>query len=300
MLLNTFEYVKPNGLGEVLEVLDQLKEKNALVLAGGTDLIPALRAEARKADYLVDISGAPLNGVVFEPEQARIGSLVTFARLCQDVEMWTKLPAVAEAAGQVGAVQCRNLATIGGNLCTAVPSLDSAPALLALGAKVRLQSKSGERLVPIEKFFVGPRRSVLQPGEILTEILVPLEEGFAVSFLKMGRRKALTLSIVNAAAGLALDNHGAVSKVRIALGAVAPTPVRAPKAEQLLLGRKPSTEVLTEVAAMASTEIAPISDLRASADYRRKMSAVLVRRALEKSLGRLRGEERALAAEGGR
>ena len=167
---------------------------------------------------------------------------------------------------------------------------------MALEAMLRLQSKSGERLVAIDKFFVGPRRTVLAPGEILTEILVPLDEGFAVSFLRLGRRKALTLSIVNVAAGLALGADGVVAKARIALGAVAPTPVRAPKAEQLLQGHRPTAERLAEAAAQAAHEIAPISDLRASAEYRRKMSAVLVRRALETSLGRLRGEEAAMAA----
>jgi CO/xanthine dehydrogenase FAD-binding subunit len=298
MLLNTFDYVRPNGLGEVLKVLDHLKHEKTLVVAGGTDLIPALRNRTKQADHIVDLSGASLDGLVVETTQARIGSLVTFARLCEDAELKTKLPAVAEAASLVGAVQCRNLATIGGNLCSAVPSLDSAPPLLALEAKLRLQSYAGERLVPVDQFFVGPRRTVLEPGEILTEILVPIEEGFAVSFVRLGRRKALTLSIVNVAAGLALDKDGLVTKARIALGAVAPTPVRAPKAEQLLEGRHPTAQRLAEVAAMVTSEIAPISDLRASADYRRKMSALLVRRALEKSLSRVRGDERAMAAEG--
>jgi CO/xanthine dehydrogenase FAD-binding subunit len=298
MLLNSFDYVRPDGLGELLEVLDHLKQKKTHVLAGGTDLIPALRDKTKEADHIVDLSGASLDGLVFEKTQARIGSLVTFARLCRDVEMWTKLPAVAESASQVGAVQCRNLATIGGNLCSAIPSLDSAPPLMALDATLRLQSKAGERLVAIDEFFLGPRRTVLQPGEILTEILVPIEPGYAASFLRLGRRKALTLSIVNAAAGLALDQDGRVAKARIALGAVAPTPVRARKAEEILLSRHPTAQLVAEAAAAVVGEISPISDLRGSADYRRKTSVVLVRRALETSLGRLRGEAPTQAAGG--
>jgi len=209
-----------------------------------------------------------------------------------------KITLVAEAALQVGAVQTRNQATIGGNLCSAVPSLDGAPALLVLGATLGLQAQGKQRLVPIEQFFLGPRRTVLQPGEVLTEIIVPLREDFTASFLRMGRRKALTLSIVNAAAGLAVNGQQ-VTEARIALGAVAPTPIRAYKAEQLLLGRKMSPELFAEAAAVAATEISPISDLRASADYRRQISVVLVRRALEIALARQKNAPAALRAAGG-
>ncbi len=302
MLLNSFEYLKPNGLGELLRVLDKLKQKKTQVLAGGTDLIPALRDKSKQPEYVIDLAGAQLDGVVFEKEQVRIGALATFARLCRDPELCEKLPALAEAAAQVGAVQCRNLATIGGNVCSAVPSLDSAPPLLALGAKFRLQAQGRERTVPAEDFFLGPRQTVLQPGEILTEIVVPLEKGFHASFLRQGRRKALTLSIVNAAAGLAEAPGGEIAKVRIALGAVAPTPIRARRAEAVLLGKKPTPELLAEAAAVAVTETSPISDLRASAEYRRQLTAVLVRRALQRALARLRGEPGGAraAAMGGR
>jgi len=300
MLLDTFDYIRPNGLAEVLKVLDDLKHARAQVIAGGTDLIPALRDRATQADHVVDLSGASLDTLVFERGEARIGPLVTFARLCEDRDVAAKLPALARAAALVGAVQCRNLATIGGNLCSAVPSLDSAPTLIAHDAKLRLQSRAGERVLPVEEFFVGPRRTVLAPGEILTEILVPIDPSFAVTFEKLGRRKALTLSLVNAATGLALDANGRVAKARIALGAVAPTPVRARAAERILEGQAPARERLAEAAAAVTSDIAPISDLRASADYRRKMSVVLVRRALEQSLGRLRGEDVMAAGEAGR
>ena len=139
---------------------------------------------------------------------------------------------------------------------------------------------------------------MLQPGEVLTEIIVPLREDFTASFLRMGRRKALTLSIVNAAAGLAVYGQQ-ISEARIALGAVAPTPIRAYKAEQLLCGRKVTSELFAEAAAVAATEISPISDLRASADYRRQISVVLVRRALEIALARQKNAPAALRAAGG-
>jgi carbon-monoxide dehydrogenase medium subunit len=304
MLLNTFEYLKPASLGEALSVLDGLKEKKTQVLAGGTDLIPWLRGRVKDVDYLIDLADAGLDHILFDSDsdsdhaQARIGAMVTFAALCEHPQVRRRLPAIAEAALQVGAVQTRNQATIGGNLCSAVPSLDGAPALLVLGATLRLQAQGSERLVPIEQFFLGPRRTLLQPGEVLTEIIVPLRQDFTASFLRLGRRKALTLSIVNAAAGLAMDRQQ-VSEARIALGAVAPTPIRAYQAEQLLKGQKLTPQLFAEAAAVAATETSPISDLRASADYRRKISVVLVRRALEIALARQKNTQTEVRAAGG-
>lgn len=286
MLPHTFEYLKPTSLGETLDVLDQLKDRRVHVLAGGTDLLPFLRAGLKEADCLVDLSGSSLNQVIFEKDRARIGAMVTFTALGWHPEIARRLPAVSEAARQVGAVQCRNRATIGGNLCSAVPSLDGAPPLLTLGAKFRLQTKGKERLVPAEQFFLGPRLTVLQPGEILTEIIVSLEDDFSASFLSFGRRKALTLAIVNTAAGISLRDRQEITVARITLGAVAPTPIRAYKAERVLEGEKLTPGLLAEAAEVAAGETSPISDLRASADYRRRLSAVLVRRALESSLGR--------------
>jgi carbon-monoxide dehydrogenase medium subunit len=302
MLLNTFEYLKPASLGEALSVLDGLKEKKTQVLAGGTDLIPWLRGRVKDVDYLIDLADAGLDHILFDSDsnqaQARIGAMVTFAALSEHPQVRLRLPAVAEAALQVGAVQTRNQATIGGNLCSAVPSLDGAPALLVLGATLRLEAQGSARLVPIEQFFLGPRRTLLQPGEVLTEIIVPLRRDFTASFLRLGRRKALTLSIVNAAAGLAMDRQQ-VSEARIALGAVAPTPIRAYQAEQLLKGQKLTPQLFAEAAAVAATETSPISDLRASADYRRKISVVLVRRALEIALARQPNTQTEVRAAGG-
>jgi carbon-monoxide dehydrogenase medium subunit len=289
MLLNTFEYVKPGSLTEVLVVLDELRGKKTQVLAGGTDLIPSLRARTKAADYVVDLAAAGLDQVIFEKDQVRIGALVTFAALCHHQEIQAKLPVIVDAAGKIGAVQTRVLATIGGNLCEGVPSNDSAPPMLVLDAKFRLQAKGKERLVAVENFFVGPRRTLLEPGEIMTEILIPLRAEFHASFLRFGRRKALTLAVASAAAGLAVSDSGQIVQARVALGAVAPTPVRARKAEQILHGAKITPGLLAEAAAMAATEISPISDLRGSADYRRKISAVLVRRTLENALGQATG-----------
>jgi len=285
MLQDTFEYVKPGSLSEVLHVLDELRGKKALVLAGGTDLIPRLRDRSKQAEYVIDLAGAGLNQLVFEKDQLRIGALVTFATLCQHPEVRERGPAIAEAAVEIGAAQTRNLATIGGNLCEGVPSNDSAPALLVLDAKFRLQAKGKERWVAAEQFFVGPRQTVLMPGEIMTEIIVPLQHDFKSAFLRFGRRRAMSLSVVSAAAGVALRD-AQIATARIALGAVAPVPIRAHKAEQVLLGRKIAPALLAEAARVAATEISPISDMRGSAEFRRSISAVLVRRALENAISR--------------
>jgi len=289
MLQDTFEYVKPGSLKEVLSVLDELRGKKAHVLAGGTDLIPRLRDQSKRAEYVIDLAGAGLNEVVFEKDQLRIGALVTFATLCRHPEVKNQAPAIAEAAVKVGAAQTRNLATIGGNLCEGVPSNDSAPALLALEARFRLQAKGTDRVVPAEQFFVGPRRTLLQPAEIMTEIIVPLHDGLKSNFLRFGRRRAMSLSVVSAAAAVALQDRQTFVTARIALGAVAPVPMRAHKAEQVLAGQRVTQPLLAEAASVAATEISPISDMRGSAEYRRSLAAVLVRRALENAIAQTFG-----------
>ena len=225
---------------------------------------------------------------MFANDEAKIGAMVSFANA---------EPASAGRARTAGAGRGCRAGRGGSNTHTGDPGRQSVlgsslpgwgPPLLALEANFFLNPKAGQRLVPAEQFFLGPRRTVLQPGEILTEILVPLREDFKAKFLRMGRRKALTLSIVNAAAGVTVEDGGRIGYARIALGAVAPTPIRAYKAEQLLQGQRITSRLLAEAAAVAATETSPISDLRASADYRRKISAVLVRRALENAIEQTR------------
>jgi carbon-monoxide dehydrogenase medium subunit len=284
VLLESFDYIKPQSLVDAFDVLDRLKNEQVRVLAGGTDLVPRLRSQVEHVSHLVDLADCGLNEVVVGHDQIEIGALTAFATICRSRDIREKLPALYESSAQIGAEQCRTLATIGGNVCSAVPSLDSAPSLLVLDAKFRLQSKRGERVVAAENFFLGPRRTILETGEILTHIIVPLRENFTASFLRIGRRKALTLAIVNAAAGVALSNTGEVTEVRIALGAVAPTPIRAHKAEEFLLGRRFDAELIQQASEIAVAETSPISDIRASAEYRKKLVAVLVRRALGKAL----------------
>ncbi|MCL4442165.1 MAG: xanthine dehydrogenase family protein subunit M [Firmicutes bacterium] len=289
--MKQFCYLQPASLEEALELLVKYRSERLRVIAGGTDLLTALRAGALTIDYLLDLAGLGLDAIVEIDGEVRIGALATFKSLLQNKLIQAKLPVLIAAAERIGAVQTRNLATIGGNLCSAIPSLDSAPSVMVLGARLRLITSGAERLVPVEKFFLGPRRTVLQPGEILAEIIVPVPgKDFGASFLKFGRRKALTLAVVNVAAGLRLKAEQEIVEARVVLGAVAPTPIRARKAEAKLLGQKASPELFMQAAAVAAGETAPISDLRASAAYRLHLSEVLVKRALNSAWQQVTGE----------
>ena len=207
-------------------------------------------------------------------------------------------PALVEAAHSIGAVQTRNLGTLGGNLVTCVPSMDSGPALIALDASVTVASAEGQRRMPLADLFVGPRKTSLKPGDLLIDIVIPKENlGKPAAFEKFGLRKGQALALVNVAAAFWLDDgKGTFAAPRIALGAVAPTVIRAPKAEAYLDGRKISAEAMAEAGRIAATEAKPISDFRASADYRRDLVAVLVKRALANAQARATTKEKELVA----
>lgn len=279
-----FSYYNPENLTEFLELLEKHKHEDAKVIAGGTDLIPLLRSSKIIINHVIDANNTGFNQIVDNLSEIRIGSLVTFNALIKNELIKKELPVLKEASSKVGAVQTRNIATIGGNLCSAVPSLDAGPPLMVLNANLRILSFHDERIVPIEEFFIGPRKTVLEKNEFLAEIIIPKKAGYATSFIKFGRRKALTLAIVNVAVAVKLDKNNRIEDCRISLGAVAPTPIRAYKAEENLIGQNVSEGLLEEAGIVASEEISPISDLRASADYRRHLTKVLVKRALKNAI----------------
>ncbi len=275
----SFEYSTPTTVDQAIALLNQ---SGASALAGGTDLLIHLRAGIVAPKQLVDLSALDLNYVRKDDGIIRIGAMTTFAEILDSDVVRRDLPCLAESAAEIGAVQTRNMATLGGNLCSAVPSADSAPPLLVYDARVKIAGSDGERLVPLEQFFVGPKKNALKPGELLIEIQasVPLPRTGA-RFLKLGRRKAMSLAVVNVAARLTLgQDHRRVENVRIALGAVAPTPRRAKRAESVLQGSDVYESLIDRAARAAADEIAPISDLRATATFRRESSRVLVKRAL--------------------
>ena len=275
-----FEYSTPSTLQEAVALLS---EQGARPVAGGTDLFIHIRAGIASPKRLIDLTGLGLTYIRKERDVVKIGATTTFEELLESEIIRRDLPCLREAAGEVGAVQTRNMATIGGNLCSAVPSADSAPPLLVYDAQVKIAGRKGNRVIALEKFFAGPKKNILQADEILVEIQVPVPAPrTGAHFLKKGRRNAMTLAVSNVAVlfSLAKDER-TIDQARVALGAVAPVPLRAKQAEAILQGNAVSAALIDRAASSAADEIAPISDLRATAAYRREVSRVLVKRALE-------------------
>jgi CO/xanthine dehydrogenase FAD-binding subunit len=254
------------------------------IVAGGTDLLAELKFSPHSPNVVVDISRAEdLKSITVTNEGLIIGALVTHSQIMKSPVIRDKFPALVDAAHTIGAVQTRNLGTLGGNLVTAVPSMDSGPTLMALEAIVSIAGPGGRRQVPLTEFFLGPRKTILKADEILAEIIIPKQNlGKPAHFLKFGLRRGQALALVNAAASFWVDweKHTFVAP-RIALGAVAPKVIRASQAETYLEGREITPEAMAEAGRIAIGDAKPISDFRASAGYRRNLVGVLTKRALE-------------------
>jgi CO/xanthine dehydrogenase FAD-binding subunit len=289
--LRDFEYREPSTLSEAIAILNQYG-KEAKVLAGGTDLLVNMKERGWEPRVLVNLKTIPdLRYILFdEKEGLRIGALTTVREVETSSLIREKFPCLHEGARSLGSVQVRNRATIGGNLCNASPAADHAPPLLVLNARVKLVGAGGERIVPLEKFFVGPGATVLD-NEVLTEIMVPASSQHVQGvYLTISRREAVDLAQVGiAVAARAEDKKTRWRDVRIALGAVAPTPLRAYETEKLLEGRNIQESVIEEAVAKSIEEARPITDLRASEWYRREIVKVLAQRALEQVANRIRG-----------
>ena len=289
--LPRFEYHAPASVQEALQYLSQWGGK-AKVLAGGTDLLVAMKKREEVPEHLINLKGIPgLNEIRYDEKNGlSIGGLTTVGDIERSRIVREKFTVLWDAVNVMAAPQVRNLGTIGGNLCSAGPSADTAPPLIALGASVRLLGAKGERSVSVESFFKGPGESLLKADEILLEVRVPVPpENCGGAYFKLMRRKAMDLALVGAAVFLRMDKGRKIcEEARIALGAVAPTPVRAPKAEQVLAGREVNEQTAAEAGNSARMEAKPISDIRASEAYRREMVAVLTRRAIMMALERAR------------
>lgn len=293
--MNPPRYFAPLTVMEATRLLAELGE-GACIIAGGTDLVVRIRDGLVRPTALVDIERISDLAVIARQDGGlRIGATVRIAALTGSTEVGHRAPALAEAGAQMGGVQLRNLATVGGNLASAVPSADLAPPLLSLDAVVRIVGPSSERILPVEALFVGPHRTALHPDEVLTAVEIPpMRSGCGAAFLKFGKRSAQVLAVVNAAAWVRIQ-EGAIAEARIALGAVAPTPMRARSAEEVLRGRPPDPRLLDAAGDAAASEARPISDMRASADFRREICRVLVRRTLERAVQRAGQKESARA-----
>lgn len=286
--MRAFDFYAAKDSSDAVALLAQ-HGPSVKVLAGGTDLLADLKfsSASHAPKVVVDISrAADLRGIAMTDQGLRIGSLVTHTEIMQSPIIREQHPALVDAAHTIGAVQTRNLGTLGGNLVTAVPSMDSGPTLVALDAIVTIAGSGGRRQLPLVDFFVGPRKTVLKSDEILVEIIIPKENvGKPAHFLKFGLRKGQALALVNVAAAFWPDwDTNTFKAPRIALGAVAPKVIHAVSAEAFLEGKAITLEAMAEAGKLAVNDAKPINDFRASAGYRRDLVAVLTRRALEASL----------------
>ena len=261
-----------------------LAQRGARVIAGGTDLLVNGPAST---ESLVDINGLGLS-YIREDDGLRIGSTTSFSYLLRS-PLLERYPyrVIADAAGELGHHNLRHVATVGGNICNAVPSADAPVALIALDAAVIIHGPSGERTVPLDGFFKFVREIILGEGEFFKEIAVPVQPESGACFQKLGRTK-VDIALVNAACRLSIID-GLISDSRIVLGAVYPTPLRVRAAEDMLNGKEFTVELVAKTAIIASDATKPISDHRASAEYRREISSVLVKRAIIKAYGRAEG-----------
>jgi carbon-monoxide dehydrogenase medium subunit len=320
--MKTFDYFKPKTFEEALSLLAKYGEK-AKLIAGGTDIIVMIKQKAIAPEVLISLQGIPgLDQMIYNGSLS-IGPMVTHRAIEKSEVIKNNFSALADAVDDLGSVQIRNVATIGGNICTAAPSADTATPLLVLGTQVKIKSIKEERTVPIEEFFKGPGESVLKTGEMVKELSIPKPlPNTGSAYYKLQRRLALDLPILGVSVLLSLDKNKVTCSdllctaspistilhkmeddeivckdVRIALGVAAPTPMRALKAEALLRGKKLSDELLEETANIASQEAQPRDSLRGEAWYRKDMVRVLVKRMAMKSIERVVQPEETLFPE---
>jgi carbon-monoxide dehydrogenase medium subunit len=276
------EIFQPKSLKEASALLKE-KGPGGRFLAGGTDLLIAVKEKGLKPKYVVDLKRIPgLTGIRQESDgSVTIGALTTMREVEISPIVLKKYPFLARSAAEVGSVQIRNRATIGGNMANATPSADIAPALIALDAKARIAGLNGERTILLEELFRGPGQTVLAPEEILTAIVIPpVTDALRGDYIKFSPREMMDLAYVGIAVALEMNGGKRCQKVRIALGAVSPTPMRARRAEALLENQTITEELAEKAGAEAAAESKPISDVRSSADYRREMVRVNTKRAL--------------------
>jgi carbon-monoxide dehydrogenase medium subunit len=285
------EFFEPEVMDEALELGERFGE-GASFLAGGTDLVIQMHRGKRQPRQLVSLLRLPeLDRIDARGPRITLGGLVTHRSIERHARFQGCLRALVESAEVVGGHQVRNVGTVGGNLCNASPAADLLPILLALEADVHLRSAREARTLPLSSFLQGPGRTARLPGELLVAVSFDaLKPRSATAFLKIGRRRAMEISIVSAGAMVRLDDEGRCVEARIAIGAAAPTAIRLPEAESVLRGRALEASALAQAGKAAGKACSPLSDVRASSAYRRRLVETLVARAVAKAAERARGE----------
>ena len=284
--MRRFELALPESLEDCLRLLAQRGPETKL-LAGGTDLLPQMKNGVVIPKRVIDLSGvARVKILECDAKGLRIGSAVPARQVEQDTRVRDTYTAVAESAALLGSVQVRNLASVGGNICNAAPSADMAPPLIAMEAQAVIAGPKGERRVPLSDFFTGVRTTVVGPDELLVEIFVPAPGPHSGGcYIRHTPRRELDIAVVGVSSQVTIAN-GVCAKARIALAAVAPTPVRATAAEAALEGKALTPELIERSSDLAGQAAKPISDQRGSADFRRHLVRVLTRRTLTTALAR--------------
>jgi xanthine dehydrogenase small subunit len=271
---------RPRTLEEAIEMLAQRPDE-IRAIAGGTDILIEAKDGKVARGVLFDVTGVEeLHGIEERGDDLWIGAATTHTEMMASAAVAHFAPALPAACAVVGGPQIRNRGTLGGNLANASPAADTVPPLYAADAVVELVSVSSRRDVPIDRFFTGPRRSVLARDELILGVRIPRRTGVRGAFLRLGQRQAQAISKVSVAVGIAFRD-GRPEWVRVALGSVAPTVVRAPRAEQVLLAGGP--DALRQAREIVMEEIAPIDDLRSTREYRRQMAGILLERAMRKA-----------------
>lgn len=285
-LLQDFVYLKPKRMDELLRLLDKYQD-GGFILAGGTDLIVRMREELDNPEALIDIKGLEeLGGIKEQNGSIEIGANVTFSDILDSEIIRQKLPVLFEASAVVASMGIRNRATLIGNICSAVPSLDSGPALLNYEAEVIVENLSGERVIPIHLWFKGPHKTSKRPDELVKMVRIPIPDGkTGGSYVKLGRYRGEDL----AQAGVAVLMYEDLT-YRVSLCALGPVPKRAYKVEEFLNKKKPDVRIISKAVELIEKEINPITDIRATKEYRTHMAKVMLKMAIEAAYSRLRGE----------
>ena len=279
--MRSFEFYEPTTLAEASRLF---AAEHAQLLAGGTDLVIGMKALTETPQSVISLQKIPgLAGITTEADNSiSIGAMTKVREVELSADIQQHHTALAEGATEIGSIQIRNLATIGGNIAHASPAADTVAGLLVADAQVDIAGADGERTVPINELFTGPGQTVLTPGEIITRFRLPSPTSGS-HYIKHKIREVMDLAFIGVAAAVNLDN-GTITAARIGLAAVAPTPIRATEAENLLNGNAPTAELLAQAGEAAAAVTTPISDLRCSAEHRREMVDVLTRRTLQRAI----------------
>ncbi len=286
MIPPAFEYLRPKTIPEALAFLEQHGD-DAKILSGGQSLIPMMKLRLARPAFLVDLNR--ISGLSYIKEEGgllKIGGLTREAELESSALVRAKYPLLLDTAGVIADPQVRNLATVGGNLAHGDPANDHPATMMALGAQIVATGKKGERVIPVESFFKSLFMTALEPGEILTEIRVPVPPPRSGGAYLKVERKVGDFATAAVAAQITLDDKGAVAKAGIALTNAGPTPIKARKAEDFLRGKKPDAATIAQAAQLAADDAQPSSDLRGPAEYKKGLVKELAKRAIARAVER--------------